>query len=86
MGDASNVKTYIKWYLVYLRVISKKNFDKKLLAFSKSLKEALEDLKKSSKVPKKESVDEKAEHELELAAAKLRSSEAYAEHASTIGV
>ena len=86
MGDASNPKTYIKWFLVYLRVISKKKFDEKLLACSKSLKEALEDLQKPSKVPKKESADEKAERKLELAAAKLRSSEAYVEHASAIGV
>ena len=86
MGDASNVKTYIKWYLVHLHVISNKKFNEKLLACFESLKEALKDLKKPSKVPKKESADEKAERKLELAVTKLRSSEAYAEHASAIGV
>ena len=48
--------------------------------------EALEYLKKPSKIPKKESTDEKAEHKLELAACKLKSAEAYAKHATAIGV
>ena len=86
MGDSSNAETYMKWYFVYLWVISEKKFDKKLLACAKTLKEALEDLKKPFKIPKKESKDEKAEHKLELAACKLKSAEAYAEHAKVIGV
>ncbi len=53
MGDASNAKTYVKWYFVYLWVISKKEFNKKLLTCSEALKEALKDLKKPSKVSKK---------------------------------
>ena len=32
MGDSSNAKTYMKWYFVYLWVISKKIFNEKLLA------------------------------------------------------
>jgi hypothetical protein len=86
MGDASNAEIYMKWYFVKLRVMSKKKFDEKLLACSEALKEALEDLMKPSKVPKKESVDEEAERELELAACKLNSAEAYADHAKVIGV
>jgi hypothetical protein len=54
MRNASNSKIYMKWYYNYLRVIVKKKFDKKLLACSKTLKGALEDLKKPSKVPKRE--------------------------------
>ena len=86
MGDASNAKTYVKWYFVYLWVISKKKFNKKLLTCSEALKEALKDLKKPSKVPKKESADEKADRTLGLVTCKLKSSEAYAKQASTIGV
>jgi hypothetical protein len=86
MGDASNYKTDMKWYYNYLRVIVKKKFDEKLLACSETLKGALEDLKKPSKVPKREAVEQKAERKLELAASKLKSAEAYAKHAKTIGV
>ena len=45
MGDASNAKTYMKWYFNYLRVIVEKKFDEKLLACSETLKRAIEDLK-----------------------------------------
>jgi hypothetical protein len=86
MGDASNSETYMKWYYNYLWVIVKKKFDEKLLACSKTLKGALEDLKKPSKVPKRESAEQKAEHKLELAACKLKSAEAYTKHANAIGV
>jgi hypothetical protein len=85
MGDASNAKTYMKWYFNYLRVIVEKK-DKKLLACSKTLKRAMEDLKKPSKVPKRESADQAAERELELAACKVKSDAAYAKHAKAIGV
>ena len=54
MGDTSNAKTYMKWYFNYIRVIVEKKFDKKLLACTKTIKRALEDLKKPSKVPKRE--------------------------------
>ncbi len=47
---------------------------------------ALEDLKKSSKIPKKKSKDEKAECKLELAACKMKSAAVFAEHAKAIGV
>jgi hypothetical protein len=35
MGDSHNAKTYMKGYFVYLRVIDKKKFNKKLLACAK---------------------------------------------------
>ena len=41
MSDPSNSKTYIKRLLVFLRVLSKKKFDEKLEACSKSLKKVL---------------------------------------------
>jgi hypothetical protein len=86
MEDASNPETYVKWLFIFIRVISKKKFDKKLKACSKSLKKVLEDLRKTTKVPKKESPEQKAEQELELTAAKLRSAEAHAKHATAISV
>jgi hypothetical protein len=52
IGDASNAKTYVKWYFVYLRVISKNKFAEKLLACSEALKEALEDLKSHPRFPR----------------------------------
>jgi hypothetical protein len=61
MGDTSNAETYMKWYFNYLRVIVEKKSDKKLLACSETHKRASEDLKKPSKVPKRESEDQKAD-------------------------
>jgi hypothetical protein len=86
MGDSHNAKTYMKWYFIYLRMIGKMKFDEKLLACAKTLKGTLEDLKKPSKIPKKESEDEKAERQLELATCKLKYTEAYAKHPKVIGV
>jgi hypothetical protein len=86
MGDASNAETYMKWYFNYLRITVERKSDCKLLACFKTLKRAIEDLKKPSKVPKRESKDQKAERELELAACKVKSEDAYAKHAEAIGV
>jgi hypothetical protein len=86
MGDPSNAKTYMKWYYNYLWVIVEKKLDEKLLACSKTLKGALKDLKKPSKVPKRESVEQAAEHKLQLAACKLKSDAAYTKHAKAIDV
>jgi hypothetical protein len=87
MGDASNAKTYMKWYFNYpLRVIVEKKFNEKHPACSETLKRAIEDLKKHSKVPKRESADQAAERKLELAACKVKSDAAYTEHAKAIGV
>jgi hypothetical protein len=54
MGDTSNAETYMKWYFNYLRVIVERKSDLKLLACAKTLKRAIEDLKRPSKVPKRE--------------------------------
>ncbi len=86
MGDASNAETYMKWYFIYLRIIVERKSNCKLLACSKTLKRAIKDLKKPSKVPKRESEDQKAERELELAACQAKSDDAYAKHATAIGV
>ena len=86
MGDASNAKTYLKWYYNYLRVIVEKKSGVKLLACTETLERALEDLKKPSKVPKRKSTDQAAERKLELAACKLKSDAAYIEHSKAIGV
>ncbi len=52
---------------------------------TESLKKVLKDMKKFLKVPKKESADQKAEQELEVTAAQVRSAEAHAKHATTTG-
>jgi hypothetical protein len=49
------------------------------------LKKVLEDVKKFSKIPKKESVELKAEQELEVTPSKVRSAEVKAECATKIG-
>ncbi len=67
-------------------MIAEKKFDEKLLACTETLKRALEDLKKPSKVSKRKSADQAAERELELAACKLKSDSAYTEQAKAIGV
>ena len=85
MSTPSNAKSYVKWLLLFIRVLCEKKFDKKLEACSKSLKKGLKDLRKATKVPKKESTKKNAEWELELAAVKLRSAEAHAKPATTIG-
>jgi hypothetical protein len=86
MGDASNAETYMKWYFNYLRIIVERKSNCKLLACSETLKRAIKDLKKPSRVPKRESEDQKAERELELAACQEKSDVAYAKHATAIGV
>jgi hypothetical protein len=86
MGDTSNAETYMKWYFNYLRVIVERKSDMKLLACSETLKRAIEDLKKPSKVPTRESEDQKADRELELAVCKVKSEDPYAKHATAIGV
>jgi hypothetical protein len=86
MNDASNAKTYMKWYYIYLRVVVEKKFDEKLLACSEAFKRALKDLKKPSKAPKRESEEQKADRELELAACNEKYDAAYTNHAKAVGV
>ncbi len=67
-SHTSNMETYMKWYFNYLRIIVERKSDVKVLACANALKRAVKDLKKPSKIPKRELEDQKAEHELELAA------------------
>ncbi len=67
-------------------MIVEKKFDEKLLACTETLKRALEDLKKPSKVPKRESADQAAERKLELATCKVKSDAAHTEHTKRISV
>ena len=84
MSDASNPKSYVKWLLVFICIMEEKKLGEKLRTSSKSLKKVLKDTKKFLKVPKEESAEQKAERELEVTAAKVRSSEAHAKHATAI--
>ena len=59
MSDASNAESYVKWILVFLCIMEEKKLGKKLATISESLKKVLEDLKKHSKIPKKESMEQK---------------------------
>jgi hypothetical protein len=86
MGDASNAETYMKWYYNYLRIIVERKSDVKVLAYADALKRAVEDLKKPSKIPKRETEDQKAERELELAACQEKYEVAYTKHADAIGM
>jgi hypothetical protein len=86
MGDASNAETYMKWYFNYLRIILERKSDVKVLACADALKRAVEDLKKPSKIPKRESEDQKAERELELAACQEKYDVVCANHAEAISV
>ncbi len=86
LGDASNAETYLKWYFNYLRIIVERKSDVKVLACADALKRAVEDLKKPSKIPKRESEDQKAESELELAACQEKYNVTYAKHTEAIGM
>ena len=86
MGDASNAETYMKWYYNYLRIIVERKSDAKVQACADVLKGTVEDLKKPSRIPKRETDDQKAERELELAACKAKYDVAYSKHADAIGV
>ncbi len=86
MRDASNAETYMKWYFNYLRINVERKSNCKLLACSKTLKRAIEDLKQPSKVPKRESEDQKSERELGLAACQEKSNDEHAKHATAISV
>ncbi len=60
--------------------------DLKVLACADALKRAAKDLKKPPKIPKRESEDQKAERELELAACQEKYDATYTKHADAIGV
>ena len=62
-----------------------KKLSEKLTIASESLKKVLKDIRKFSKIPKEESMEQKAERELEVTVAKIRSAEAKIEYATAIG-
>jgi hypothetical protein len=76
----------MKWYFNYLRIIVERKSDLKVLACADALKRAAKDLKKPSKIPKREAEDQKAERKLELAACKEKYDATYTKHADAIGV
>ena len=51
MHNASNAKTYLKWFQTYLRVLDNQKLRAPLDAATKERKKLLEDVKKFSKVP-----------------------------------
>ena len=85
MSNASNPESYVKWILVFLHVMEEKKLRKKLATSSESLKKVLKNVKKFKKVPKKESMETKAEQEFEVTTAKVRSAEVKAKYATAIG-
>jgi hypothetical protein len=84
MHDASNAETYLKWFQMYLRVLDDEKLRPPLDAATKERKILLENVKKFSKAPKRESVDDKVIRENDLAITKLELVEATAVHANAI--
>jgi hypothetical protein len=84
MHDASNAKTYLKWFQTYLRVLGKKELRAPLDVAIVERKKLLEDFKKFSKAPKREVAENKRLREVELAATKLKLAEATNIHAISI--
>jgi hypothetical protein len=69
-----------------LRIIVERKSHVKVLACADALERAVEDLKNPSKIPMRESEDQKAERKLELAACQEKYDVTYAKHADAIGV
>ncbi len=84
MNNASNAETYLKWIQVYLCVLGEKNLNAPLDNATVDRKKLLKDFKKFSKVPKKEVAENKRLREVELAATKVKLTEATAIHATAI--
>ncbi len=84
MHDASNTKTYLKWFQTYLRVLGKKELRAPLDAATVERRKLLEEFKKFSKAPKKEVAENKVKREVELAATKVKLVEATAIHTIAI--
>ncbi len=87
MDDSSNSETYLKWLLVFICVKDEKKLNLTLEVAAEALTKVQEDVRKHSKIPKRESVESKAECklELELVAANTRPAEAKVKHGSAIG-
>ena len=68
-----------------IRVMEEKKLNEVLDVAKQTLTKVQEEVKRHSKVPKRESVEQKAERKLELVAANTRLVEAKVEHGSAIG-
>ncbi len=84
MHNASNAKTYLKWFQIYLCVLGEKELRAPLEFATVGQKKLLEDLKKFSKSPKRELTENKVIRKDELADTKLKLAEAAAIHAIAI--
>ncbi len=84
MHYASNAETYLTWFQTYLRVQGKKELRAPLDAANGVRKKLLEDLKKFSKAPKRELMENKVIREVELADTKVKLVEATAIHVIAI--
>jgi hypothetical protein len=84
MHDASNAKTYLKWFQTYLCVLGEKELRAPLDGATVEQRNLLEEFKKFSKAPKKEVAENKVKREVELAATKVKLVEAIAIHAIAI--
>jgi hypothetical protein len=82
MNNASNMETYLKWVQVYGHVLGKKNLRVPLNVATVERKKILKDMKKFLKVPKKETPENKVIREHEVAATKVKLTEASAVHAT----
>ena len=84
MNNASNTETYLKWVQVYDCVLDEKNLCVPLDVATVEHKKRHEDMKKFLKVPKKETSENKVTRELEVAATKVKLTEATMIHAIAI--
>jgi hypothetical protein len=84
MNDASNAETYLKWYQMYLRVLDNQKLRPPLDATTLEFKKLQEDVKKLSKIPRRETPEEKVTRENDLSIAKLELVEVAAVHATAI--
>ena len=75
----------MKWLLVFVRIKKEKKLDVALEVAAEALAKVQEDVRKHSKIPKRESVESKAVRKLELVAANTRLVEAKVEHGRAIG-
>ena len=84
MNNASNMETYLKLVQVYICVLGEKNLCVTLNVATVERKKLLKDMKKFLKVSKKETPENKVTRELEVAATKVKLTEATAIHAIAI--
>ncbi len=84
MHDASNAKTYLKWFQTYLRVLGEKELRAPLDVAILEQRKLLKVYKKFSIKPKKEPAENKVTREEALTATKLKLVEANAIHTIAI--